>query len=183
MTDPRQFARQLAEFYPANRIGAIKLLRERMPVLGLAEAKKIIDDVWSQVNGLQGQELVDEIETLLPEGANDASSKEAAPSFGRVGMTEQAPDWTRELAQFLPDNKLAAIKYVRERRGLGLKEAKDLVDYQWKDIGRRVPVRSTTAARNDGIPDYEVRSTGFPLGWVVLAIVAAAVAWYFFGQS
>ena len=182
MTDPLEFARQLAEFYPANKIAAIKLLRERMPVLGLAEAKKVIDDVWRQVNGLQGQELVEEIEALLPEGATAASPADAEHSFERVGMTVQAPDWTRELARFLPDNKLAAVKYVRERTGLGLKEAKDLVDYQWKDIGRRVPVPGKVAAGNDGIPDYEVRSSGFPIGWVVLAIVAAAAAWYFFGQ-
>ena len=51
----------------------------------------------------------------------------AAPGAGGAAAAEEQTEFTVELASF-GANKVAVIKAVREATGLGLKEAKDLVD-------------------------------------------------------
>ena len=51
----------------------------------------------------------------------------AAPGAGGAAAAEEQTEFTVELASF-GANKVAVIKAVREATGLGLKEAKDLVE-------------------------------------------------------
>ncbi len=51
----------------------------------------------------------------------------AAPGAGGAAAVEEQTEFTVELASF-GANKVAVIKAVREATGLGLKEAKDLVE-------------------------------------------------------
>jgi len=63
-------------------------------------------------------------------------------------------------------NKIEAIKLVREEHGLGLKEAKDLVDaYAAANPPPRSPVTRVGESRGRGVL------------WLVLLVVAALVAW------
>lgn len=66
-------------------------------------------------------------------------------------------------------SKIEAIKVVRESRGIGLKEAKEVVeDY----IDRHPAVKSRMAQAN-------AESARGALRWFVLAAVAGFLAWYF----
>ena len=86
-------------------------------------------------------------------------------------------------------NKLQIVKLVKELTGLGLKEAKDLVERHWtanaKPAAKAVPFRPKPASpaswsSGEQKPEYEVQSgsSGLILVTVFLFAVAAA-AWFF----
>lgn len=86
-----------------NKINAIKIYRQRTGV-GLKEAKEAV-------------------ERMMKEGPDAAdSATNAAPQQGLVD-----PDELQRLIR--TGQKLQAIKYYRETTGMGLKEAKDAVDW------------------------------------------------------
>ena len=100
-----------------QKIAAIKRYRE-MTGVGLAEAKAAVEQMEWEL--LVGQPL--------------SMSMAAQPVMGSVGdMDEQEEEAAlvfmaevRRLA--LSGNKIAAIKLYREKMGVGLREAKDVVD-------------------------------------------------------
>jgi large subunit ribosomal protein L7/L12 len=59
--------------------------------------------------------------------AAPAAAAAAAPLAAPVAVVEEQTEFTALLAEIGP-NKIPVIKVVRELTGLGLKEAKDLVD-------------------------------------------------------
>jgi len=59
--------------------------------------------------------------------AAPAAAAAAAPAAAPVEAVEEQTEFTAVLAEIGP-NKIPVIKVVRELTGLGLKEAKDLVD-------------------------------------------------------
>ena len=59
--------------------------------------------------------------------AAPAATAAAAPVAAPVAVVEEQTEFTAILAEIGP-NKIPVIKVVRELTGLGLKEAKDLVD-------------------------------------------------------
>ncbi len=79
----------------------------------LASLKKLLDGTFTKS---AQQRLLFTVEMTLPEP--DARSPQ-----------EQALDAAAE--HIRAGNKIAAIKLVREMTGLGLKEAKDLVESRW----------------------------------------------------
>lgn len=83
-----------------------------LTVLELAELKSALEDKW----GVQAQAM--------------AAAVVAAPGGG--GATAEAAEESTEfevtLAEVPADKKIAVIKVVREVTGLGLKEAKELVE-------------------------------------------------------
>jgi large subunit ribosomal protein L7/L12 len=87
---------------------------EKMTVLELSEFKKKFEDRFGVT-------------------AVVAAGPAAAPAAGGAGAAEAAPaaeeqtEFTATLTEIGP-NKIPVIKVVRELTGLGLKEAKDLVD-------------------------------------------------------
>lgn len=100
-----------------QKIAAIKRYRE-MTGVGLAEAKAAVEQMEREL--LVGQPL--------------SMSMAAQPMIGMAGNVDDQEEGAalvflaevRQLA--LSGNKIAAIKLYREKTGVGLKEAKDVVD-------------------------------------------------------
>ncbi len=104
-----------AELKKGNKILAIKLYKEATNV-GLLEAKNAID-AWQ-----------------TPDNSYTVQMTEQELFYDKFGGNEQAPITTTHIIQkvydYLAQNqKLAAIKWVRDTKRIGLKEAKDFVDY------------------------------------------------------
>ena len=75
---------------------------------------------------LSTQELIDAIKELTVLELNDLV-KACEEEFGVSAAAEEKTECDVELTEVGP-NKVKVIKVVREATGLGLKEAKDLVD-------------------------------------------------------
>jgi large subunit ribosomal protein L7/L12 len=86
-----------------------------MPVIQLAEMIKTLEDKWG----------VKAAPVAVAAAAGPAAA--AAP-------VEEKTEFAIELKEAPADKKIAVIKVVREITGLGLKEAKDLVDGAPKQI-------------------------------------------------
>jgi ribosomal protein L7/L12 len=89
-----------------QKIEAIKLLREATG-LGLADAKNVIDAVGS------GAPVPSHVLEQIEARAADRAAEDLPADV---------------LAAATAGNRIDAIKLLREQRGLGLKEAKDLLD-------------------------------------------------------
>lgn len=85
----------------------VKALSE-LTVLEMAELKTALEEKW----GVKAA----------------AASVAAAPAAAAGPAAVEATDFQITLAEVPADKKIGAIKIVREITGLGLKEAKDLVD-------------------------------------------------------
>ena len=75
---------------------------------------------------LSTQEIIDAIKELTVLELNDLV-KACEEEFGVSAAAEEKTEFDVELTEVGP-NKVKVIKVVREATGLGLKEAKDLVD-------------------------------------------------------
>jgi len=80
-----------------------------LPVIQMAELIKTLEDKWGV------------------KAAPAAVAVAAAPAGGGAAAAEEKTEFTVELAD-AGANKINVIKVVREITGLGLKEAKDLVE-------------------------------------------------------
>ncbi len=92
----------------------------------MADIAKIIEEIKG-MTVLELNDLVKAIETEF--GVSAAAMAVAAPAAG--GAAAPAAEEKTEFDVYLKSigaNKIAVIKVVREITGLGLKEAKDLVD-------------------------------------------------------
>ncbi len=123
-----------------QKIGAVKMVRERTG-WGLKEAKDYVDTI--ETTGLPPAVMT---------YSNQASSPVAPP---RARQDERALDTlVRDL--LAQDQKIQAVKLVRERTGWGLKEAKDYVDAH--ERGRPlVDLGSAPTAAPDGDLADDVR--------------------------
>jgi large subunit ribosomal protein L7/L12 len=81
-----------------------------MPVIQLAEMIKTLEDKWGV------------------KAAPVAVAGVAGPAAAPAAAVEEKTEFAIELKSAPADKKIAVIKVVREITGLGLKEAKDLVD-------------------------------------------------------
>jgi large subunit ribosomal protein L7/L12 len=81
-----------------------------MPVIQLAEMIKTLEDKWGV------------------KAAPVAVAGVAGPAAAAAAPVEEKTEFAIELKEAPADKKIAVIKVVREITGLGLKEAKDLVD-------------------------------------------------------
>lgn len=83
---------------------------------------------------LELSELITEMEDKFGVSAAAAAVAVAAPvAGGAAAAAEEKTEFTVHLAE-VGDKKVNVIKAVREITGLGLKEAKDLVDGAPKDV-------------------------------------------------
>lgn len=101
-----------------------KLVEElsQLTVLDMAQLKKALEEAW----GVQAQAAV----AMAPAAGAAAGGQEAAAEATEFQVIlEQAPQ----------DKKIGIIKVVREVTGLGLKEAKDLVDGAPKPLKASAP--------------------------------------------
>lgn len=93
---------------------------EKMTVLELSEFKKKFEDKF-------GVTAAAPVAVAAAPAAGGGAAAEAAPA------AEEQTEFTATLTEIGP-NKIPVIKVVRELTGLGLKEAKDLVDASPKAV-------------------------------------------------
>ncbi|OGR81831.1 MAG: 50S ribosomal protein L7/L12 [Elusimicrobia bacterium RIFCSPLOWO2_01_FULL_64_13] len=100
-------------------------------------------DAISKMSVIELSELVKAIEEKFGVSAAVAAAPAAAgaaPAGGAASGGEEKTDFTVVLASAAPaDKKIGVIKAVREITGLGLKEAKDLVEGAPKNVKEGVP--------------------------------------------
>ena len=82
---------------------------------------------------LELSELITEMEDKFGVSAAAAAVAVSAPAAAGAAAAEEKTEFTVHLAE-VGDKKVNVIKAVREITGLGLKEAKDLVDGAPKDV-------------------------------------------------
>lgn len=90
-------------------------------------SKQDILDAIASMSVLELSELISEMEEKFGVSAAAAAVAVAAPAGGDAGAAEEKDEFDLVLAGF-GDNKVAVIKAVRAATGLGLKEAKDMVE-------------------------------------------------------
>ena len=96
----------------------------------MAVAKAEILDAISNMSVLELSQLIKDLEDKFGVSAAATAVAVAAPAGGGGGSAaaaEEKTEFTVTLTSF-GENKVNVIKAVREVTGLGLKEAKDLVD-------------------------------------------------------
>jgi len=106
----------------------------------MAVAKAEILDAIANMTVLELSELIKEMEEKfgVSAAAAVAVAGPAAAGGAAAPAAEEKTEFTVILAK-VGDNKVNVIKAVREITGLGLKEAKDLVDGAPKPVKEAVP--------------------------------------------
>ena len=96
-----------------------------------------IDQLVTEIEGLSLKDasaLVKELETKFGVSAAAPVMMAGGGGGGGAAAAEEKTEFDVILASVPADKKISAIKVVRELTGLGLKEAKDLVDGAPKPI-------------------------------------------------
>lgn len=93
----------------------------------MAVSKQEILDAIASMSVLDLSELIKEMEEKFGVSAAAAAVAVAAPAAGAAAAVEEQTEFTVNLVA-AGDKKVEVIKVVRAVTGLGLKEAKDLVD-------------------------------------------------------
>ena len=104
-------------------------------------SKVSVDDVLESIDAwtvLDLNKLVKGIEEKYGVSAAPVAAAAAAPGAAAAAPAEEKTEFTVVLAG-AGNNKIQVIKVVRELTGLGLKEAKDLVEAAPKPVKENVP--------------------------------------------
>ena len=109
----------------------------------MADLNKIIDEL-SKLTVVEAAELSKQLEEKW--GVKAAAQVAAAPAAGAAAPAEEKSDFTIFLAA-AGDKKINVIKEVRAITGLGLKEAKDLVEGAPKEVKKGVPKKDAEEAK------------------------------------
>ncbi|MEZ0605982.1 50S ribosomal protein L7/L12 [Paraburkholderia sp. IW21] len=111
----------------------------------MAIAKDDILEAVSSMSVLELNELVKAFEEKF--GVSAAAVAVAGPAGGgAAAAVEEQTEFTVNLTE-VGANKVSVIKAVRELTGLGLKEAKDLVDGAPKPVKESVPKAAAEEAK------------------------------------
>ena len=110
----------------------------------MAIAKEDILEAVSSMSVLELNELVKAFEEKF--GVSAAAVAVAGPAGGGAAAAEEQTEFTVNLTE-VGANKVSVIKAVRELTGLGLKEAKDLVDGAPKPVKEAVPKAAAEEAK------------------------------------
>lgn len=118
-----------------------------------------IEDSIVNLSLLEASALVKALETRL--GVSAAAAAVAAPAAGG-GAAAAAVEEKTEFTVILKEagaNKISTIKVVREVTGLGLKEAKDLVDGAPKALKENISKEDAAALAKkfDGVAAVEIK--------------------------
>ena len=108
----------------------------------MADLNKIIDEL-SKLTVVEAADLSKQLEEKW--GVTAAAAVAAAPVAG-VAPAEEKTEFTIFLSSF-GDKKINVIKEVRSITGLGLKEAKDLVEAAPKEVNTGVPKKDAEEAK------------------------------------
>ncbi len=107
------------------------------------------EDILEAVGGMTVMELNDLVKAFEEKfGVSAASMAVAAPGAGggAAAAVEEQTEFNVMLLE-VGANKVSVIKAVRELTGLGLKEAKDLVDGAPKPVKEGLPKADAEAAK------------------------------------
>ena len=111
----------------------------------MATKAEILDAI-SSMTVLELSELIKEMEEKFGVSAAAAAVAVAAPAAGTAAVAEEQTEFTVHLTE-IGANKVSVIKAVREITGLGLKEAKDLVDGTPKPVKEGIAKADAEAAK------------------------------------
>lgn len=111
----------------------------------MALSKADILEAIAGMTVLELSELITEMEEKFGVSAAAAVAV-AAPAAAGAAAAEEQTEFTVHLAE-IGANKVSVIKAVREITGLGLKEAKDLVDAAPKDVKEGLSKADAEAAQ------------------------------------
>jgi large subunit ribosomal protein L7/L12 len=103
----------------------------------MADLQKIVTDL-SGLTVLEAAELAKMLEEKWGVSAAAAVAVAAAPGGAAAAPVEEKTEFTVVLAA-IGDKKIEVIKEVRAATGLGLKEAKDLVEAAPKAVKEGIP--------------------------------------------
>ena len=109
----------------------------------MSDLNKIIDQL-SKLTVVEAAELSKQLEEKW--GVTAAAPAAAAPVAGGAAPAEEKSDFTIFLSS-AGDKKINVIKEVRAITGLGLKEAKDLVEGAPKEVKKGVPKKEAEEAK------------------------------------
>ena len=109
----------------------------------MTDLNKIIDEL-SKLTVVEAADLSKQLEEKW--GVKAATAVAAAPATGSAAPAEEKSDFTIFLTSF-GDKKINVIKEVRAITGLGLKEAKDLVEGAPKEVKKGVPKKEAEEAK------------------------------------
>ncbi len=104
----------------------------------MALSKEEILDAIAEMSVLDLSDLIKDMEEKFDVSAAAAVAVAAGPAGGDAGGAEEKTEFDVILASF-GDKKVGVIKAVRGLTGLGLKEAKDLVESAPAPIKEGVP--------------------------------------------
>lgn len=93
----------------------------------MAVSREEIIETLKEMPALELSELVKELEEIFGVSAAAPVALAAAPAAGDAAAAEEKTEFDVVLEGY-GDNKIAVIKVVRAITGLGLKEAKELVE-------------------------------------------------------
>jgi large subunit ribosomal protein L7/L12 len=115
----------------------------------MAVAKAELLDAISNMTVLELSNLIKDLEEKFGVSAAAATVAVAGPATGGGAAPAAAAEQTEFTVNLLAagDNKVNVIKAVREITGLGLKEAKDLVDGAPKPVKEGINKADTEAAK------------------------------------
>jgi large subunit ribosomal protein L7/L12 len=94
----------------------------------MAVSKDEILDAISKLTLVEVVELISDFEKKFGVTAAAPVAAAAAPSAAAAAPVEEKTEFTVLLKEYPADKKVTVIKVIREITGLGLKEAKDLVE-------------------------------------------------------
>ena len=109
----------------------------------MADLNKIVDEL-SKLTVVEAADLSKQLEKKW--GVTAAAPVAAAPAAGAAAPVEEQSDFTIFLSS-AGDKKINVIKEVRAITGLGLKEAKDLVEGAPKEVKKGVPKKDAEEAK------------------------------------
>ena len=111
----------------------------------MADLSKIVDEL-SSLTVLEAAELAKMLEEKWGVSAAAAVAVAAGPAGAAAAPAEEKTEFTVVLAA-AGDKKIEVIKEVRALTGLGLKEAKDLVESAPKPIKEGIPKDEAAAIK------------------------------------
>ena len=92
------------------------------------------EDILNAISNMSVMDVVDLVKSMEEKfGVSAAAVAVAAPAAAAAAAQEEQTEFNVVLAKF-GENKINVIKVVRELTGLGLKEAKDLVEAAPKSV-------------------------------------------------
>ena len=113
----------------------------------MAVSKDEILDAISKMSVMEVVELISDMEKKFGVTAAAPVAAAAGPAAAAAPAAEAQTEFTVILKEYPADKKVGVIKVIRELTGLGLKEAKDLVDGAPKPVKEGVNKADAEAAK------------------------------------